>query len=144
MCYVTSFFVSAAITAIIYLFRNPLFALYGVTGGTDALSAMAYNAATKRLQFHLLPFVTFSFMDTGSGIARGLKKAISSTVITLIGTCVFRVVWIFTIFRAIGNLESIFISYPLSWVITGIAQMILVIITIRKCKRTIDPAAADK
>ena len=131
-------------TSIIYLFKDPLFSLYGVKLGTDALGDIAYNTALTRFKIHMLPFILYSFLDVGNGIARGLKKAISSTVITLIGTCALRVLWIMTVFRALGSLESIYYSYPISWLLTGIAQMILVIITIRKCKKTANATTIDE
>ena len=48
------------------------------------------------------------------------------------GTCVFRVIWIFTVFEYFKNLESIYISYPSSWFITGGVSFVFAIILLRK------------
>lgn len=74
-------------------------------------------------------------MEICSGVAKGLGKAVSSTVITLIGTCALRVAWIYTVFRAFETPLSLYICYPVTWLLTGTVQCILVLLTIRHAVR---------
>jgi Na+-driven multidrug efflux pump len=65
-------------------------------------------------------------MNAASGTLRGFGKSSLAALIALFGTCVLRVVWIFTVFRIFPTLESIFISYPISWTATGIVFFIII------------------
>lgn len=133
--FIISALTSAIFSITVFLLKNPLLYLYGVTDTPDLLGQLAFSTATKRFVFHLAPFIFFGIMDMASNIAKAMKKAITSTAITLVGTCIFRIIWILTVFRAFLNLESIFISYPISWILTGIVEILLVIFTIKSEKK---------
>ena len=120
-------------TATIFLLHKPLFALYGVKdGAAGSLQHIAFDAAYQRIIYHLLPLVAYACFDTANAVARGLKKAISATVISLIGTCALRVLWILTVFEHYENLVSIYLSYPVSWVVTAIPTFILALTALKK------------
>ena len=74
-------------------------------------------------------------MDSLSGTLRGLGKSLIPAIISLIGACGFRVVWIYTVFRAVPEFWIIFILYPISWFVTGLALLITLIIVYKKLKR---------
>lgn len=114
------------------LLRDPLLALYGVRAGGDALGKIAYDTAITRVIYKWPTFVTYAFLTAASGTLRGLGKSSLSAAISFVGTCVFRIVWISTVFRALVNLGSIYISYPISWVVTGVVIFILVLRFLRK------------
>ena len=136
LCMLCSLGVSLFFSLLIFLLHTPLFALYGVVDGAEgSLEHIAFRTAYERILYHLLPFVLYGFFDTTNAMARGLKKAISATVITLIGTCVLRVVWIMTVFEHFETLSSIYVSYPISWGLTGLVQFIMVIVTLRHQSR---------
>ncbi len=115
--------ISAVISVILILFREPLFALYDIHNAPDTLSQIAYDAALIRMWWIWPFFFTSAFMDCGSSILRGLGKSILATVSCLIGTCALRIVWIYTVFRAVFTLDMIYISYPISWVLTGLVLL---------------------
>ena len=48
----------------------------------------------------------------------------SRTVTTLIGACLLRVVWRYTVFEAVGTVESMYWSYPVSWILTFLIHLI--------------------
>ena len=128
--------VTLLFTGAIFLFHKPLFALYNVADGTaGSLEHVAFDTAYKRILYHLLPLVIYAFFDTANAVARGLKKAVTATVISLIGTCALRVVWILTVFEYYENLETIYLSYPLSWFVTAIATFILTLYALKQLKR---------
>ncbi|MBQ0059533.1 MAG: MATE family efflux transporter [Lachnospiraceae bacterium] len=60
------------------------------------------------------------FMDNGSAAARGLNKPLMPTIFTFLGTVVFRLAWIFLVFEKVHTLNSLYIIYPISWIITSI------------------------
>lgn len=80
----------------------------------------------------MIPYFTITYMEVGCGIIRGLGKSITSTIISLIGACLFRIVWILTVFKAYPNLKVLYISYPITWIITGTIFLIVNIVTIKK------------
>ena len=99
--------------------RDLLFSLYGVTSGADELSQLAYSAAVTRA-WYLWPFyILHAFMTCGSDILRGLGKSMLATVSSLVGSCLLRIVWLYTAFRAFPSLGMIYISYPVTWGITA-------------------------
>ena len=57
-------------------------------------------------------------MDVMVGALRGIGSSVMPMLVTLTGVCVFRVVWIFTVFAAYRSLEVLYISYPISWAVT--------------------------
>jgi Na+-driven multidrug efflux pump len=63
-------------------------------------------------------------MEDFSGVLRGLGKSFVSMLISLIGSCAFRVLWVLVVFPMVGGLQIIYYSYPISWVITA-ATLIL-------------------
>ena len=76
----------------------------------------------------ILYFVPFYFVWTAieviSGVLRGCSDVTASVIITGIGICLFRVIWVFTAFQIWHTLFVISISYLLSWIITGAALLI--------------------
>ena len=79
-----------------------------------------------------MTYFLLAFMEVGSGVMRGLGKSLTSTVVTLIGTCALRIVWIYTVFAAYQNVATIYMSYPISWTVTGIVHLIFAVCIIRK------------
>ncbi|AMC93748.1 MATE family efflux transporter [Erysipelothrix larvae] len=62
-------------------------------------------------------------MEVFVGSIRGLGYSIMPMLVSLGGACLFRVIWIFTVFQQAQTLESLYISYPISWVLTTLAHM---------------------
>ncbi len=81
-------------------------------------------AGVRRLGV-LMPAVAFSSLtDTAMAASRGLGKSTVPTVILLMGSCVFRIVWVLTVFKYFGTIESLYLLYFFSWTITGIFEII--------------------
>ena len=104
----------------IFLFREPLLALYGIALGAEgSLERIAFESATTQLVYLALPYFLCGLMEVGSGVLRGLGKSTLAMIIFVIGTCLFRVVWLETVFPSYLNLTSIYICYPISWIFTA-------------------------
>ena len=117
----------------IFFLRNPLLALYGIkASAAGTLEQIAYNTAIARMSFIFIPYVVISLMEVGCGIVRGLGKAISSTIISLLGACAFRVLWILLVLNNFPSLEVIYVSYPISWVMTGAVFFIYSMTVLRR------------
>ncbi len=139
---VCSLAVTVFFTGLIFVLHKSLFALYGVVdGAAGSLQHIAFDAAYQRIVYHMLPLVLYAFFDTANAVARGLKKAITATVIALIGTCALRVVWILTVFEYYENLVSIYVSYPVSWVVTAVPTFLLAVFSLRRLKRDCEATA---
>ena len=132
-CYLLTFLISSLFSGVIYALLTPLLALYDVVPGeSGSLAAIAYQTALTR-SFYVMVFnFLMAFMDTGCGIVRGLGRSLSSTVISLLGACAFRVAWIYTVFRAIPTLDILYVSYPISWGLVAIAQFLCAATILRK------------
>ena len=131
-CYLLGVLVAITIAAIILIFRDPLLVLYSVHRSVEgSLEAIAYDTAVIRMLIVFTSYGLLACMEVGCGIVRGLGKSISSTIISLIGACLLRIIWIFTVFKANPTLEVIYISYPISWSLTALIFLIYSIITLR-------------
>ena len=120
-------------SGVVFLLREPLLGLYGVKSATDdPMTKMAFETAITRFYFILIPYFLFGIMDVCAGVLRGMGKAIVSTVISLVGICGFRVVWLLTVFARWQTLEVIFLSYPVSWVLSEIVMFTMIQVLLRK------------
>ena len=120
----------------IYLFARPLLGIYI----TDSPEAILYGIT--RMSFVGLPYFLCGMMDVATGSLRGLGSSLTPMVISVLGVCGIRLGWIFTIFRdpRFHSLESLFISYPISWTITFLIEMTaFFIIYRRRAKQVIPP-----
>jgi Na+-driven multidrug efflux pump len=86
------------------------------------------------MKLMFLTYAALAWMEVGSGVLRGLGRSLTSTIITMIGACFFRIVWILTAFRAMPTLEIIYISYPISWLLTTAAFLPCALVIIKKKK----------
>lgn len=132
-CYVLGAAIATAVALFIFFMRAPLLSLYGVTDAqAGSLAHMAYETAVTRMLYLFIPYACISTQEVGCGIVRGLGKAISTTVISLLGACGFRVLWILTAFAVSPTLETIYISYPISWALTGAIYIVYSLVSLKK------------
>lgn len=114
-----------------YCFGPQLLSIYAK--GED--QNVVINYGMVRMQIIMLTYFTCGLMDTCVGAIRGLGYSIMPMIVSLLGACGLRVVWIFTIFRYIHSLECLYISYPISWVVTFSAHIVCLIIVYNKQKK---------
>ena len=104
------------------IFQAPLLGLY--VQSTDP----AYDAVIAAGVVRVLALSRFQWvgglMETACGTLRGLGHSMNPTVTTLIGACLLRVVWRYTVFEAVGTVESMYWSYPVSWLLTFLIHLI--------------------
>ena len=80
-------------------------------------------AGQKRLGVMALSYCVSAFMDATIAASRGLGKTLVPSAIVIAGSCVFRIVWLYTVFAHFRTIESLFLLYVFSWIITSIAEI---------------------
>lgn len=123
--------VSLGICSLFYCFAPQLLSLYIM----DSPEAIAI--AIHRLAFTTLPYFLLGLLDVTTGALRGLGASFSSMVISLLGICGLRLVWIFTVFRIpqFHTPALLYVTYPISWIVTLAAQLIAFVIVFRRMTR---------
>lgn len=76
-----------------------------------------------------------SVMEVLTGVIRGMSVSVPPLIITVIGSCVLRVVWVYTIFAAYRTPECLIVSYPISWGVTILALAVAFMIIYKKKKK---------
>lgn len=110
------------------LFGNQILGLY-----SSDQEVIAYGI--QRLQVICTTYCLCGIMDVLVGSIRGLGYAVMPMIVSLMGACVFRVVWIYTIFQWNRSLDTLYISYPVSWTLTALTHVICFIIVRRHMER---------
>ena len=69
-------------------------------------------------------YFTCGLMDVFCGMLRGMGASLTPMIVSIIGVCGFRITWIFTVFARHRTLETLYSSYPISWVATAVIHLI--------------------
>lgn len=96
---------------------------------TDA--SVAEYAYTRMLIVLLWQFIACSYEISASAM-RGMGKSMLPTLLTIVGTCLLRVVWVFAVCPVWTSYQTIMIVYPITWITTGIMVFTAFHITARK------------
>ena len=80
------------------------------------------EAGLIRLQIMGLSYWISVFMDGSIAASRGLGQSAVPTFVVFMGSCVFRFVWLYTVFSYFGTVGSLYLLYPCSWMLTGLAE----------------------
>lgn len=87
-----------------------------------------------RLLIVCLPYFLCGIMDVFAGAMRGIGKSTTAMIISLLGACVFRIIWIYTVFSAFRSIECLYLSYPVSWALTDLCYVIIFSRSLKKQK----------
>lgn len=93
------------------------------------------DIACERLAIMGSTYFLCGIMDAISSVMRGLGKSATATVICLLGSCVFRVIWLNTAYYLNPCIEMIFIVYPISWALTIGIYLIVVLPMLSKLQK---------
>ena len=88
-----------------------------------------------RLFIMIIPYPFCAFMELFAFETRGMNKSLPPVIISIFGICVLRVVWLYTVFAAFPTMETLYISYPITWIITTAGQFILYLVVKKRLKR---------
>ena len=129
-----SFGVGLALGGGLFLFGRQFLALF-------TTESAVIDAGMKRVGVMALAYCISAFMDCTIAASRGLGKSVVPTVIVILGSCVFRVIWVYTVFAYFHTIMSLYLLYICSWTITATAE-ILYFAHVYRHKTIAPPAAA--
>ena len=105
--------------------------------GSQILRIYTENEEVIRCGMEILSYTTLTyflcgFMDLFPGAMRGMGFSAVPMMLSIVGTVGTRIVWIFGIFPRYRSLSVLFISYPVSWILTIAMQVVCFFIVRRK------------
>lgn len=114
-CMSIALLIAALLSAVAFVLRVPIVGLF-----SDEAEVIAIGADRLTL---ILPFYFFcSLMDVTAGQIRGMGKSVEPMLISLLGACGSRLLWVFLILPLNRTLTMLYWSYPVSWTLTFVAQ----------------------
>ncbi len=139
-----SYFVSLLYSCSIGLIVGTLLILFGRQFlGLFAKEEAVIEAGLIRLTIMALSYFMSAFMDCTIAASRGIGKTLWPTLMVIMGSCVFRIIWVYTIFEHFGTVQSLYLLYIFSWSITALFEIIYFAIAYRKQMRIIDHSSRD-
>ena len=126
-----SFAAGAVLGAALFSFGREFLSLFA---NDEAVIA----AGLERTRIMAFSYAFSAFMDCTIAACRGIGKSFVPTVIVIVGSCVFRVAWIYTVFAHFRTIPSLYLLYIFSWVITAVAEIVCFAVSYKK----LDAAAA--
>lgn len=110
-------FVSGALLGVLFLLFGRQFLMLFST------ETAVIDAGMERIKVMSLSFCISALMDCTTSSSRGLGKGLVPMIFVFLGSCVFRIAWIYTVFAYIGTLQSLYLLYPFSWILTAAAEI---------------------
>ena len=93
---------------------------------------MVHHYGAIRMHIVLaLQFIASSYEIAGSSL-RGMGKSLTPALLTVFGTCLLRVVWVYVVSPLWKGYDVLMMVYPISWVLTGILVLTAYWLHIRK------------
>ena len=114
-----------------YLLGHQLLGIY--TSDPEVISYGIY-----RLSMVCAPYFICGVMDVLAGCIRGLGYSILPMLVSLTGACLLRIIWVMTVFQVYRTQLSLYLSYPVSWIVTAIAHLICYLVLRKKAFRPPD------
>lgn len=113
-----------------YFFGRPLLSIY-------SSSADVIDAGMVRVGIIVTTYALCGCMDVMVGIMRGIGYSIMPMIVSLVGACGLRILWIATVFQIpeYHKITTVYISYPITWAVTLIAHIVCWIIVWNKLKK---------
>ncbi len=111
--------IGAALGGVFLLFGN---VLLGIFSKNEAV----IQAGMLRLWIIFTTYYICGMMDCMANSIRGMGHSLMPVISSLLGACVFRILWLDTIFMIpqFHTPQTIFISYPISWILTFVANVV--------------------
>lgn len=113
-----------------FLLGRPLLGIY-------SNSSEVVDAGMVRLSIIATTYALCGMMDVMVGMLRGLGYSIMPMIVSLLGACGLRILWIATVFQIpeYHSPRTVYLSYPMSWGITLLVHIICYVIVWRRLKR---------
>ena len=102
---------------------------------TDSAEAITYGMV--RMTYIALPYFLCGLMDVTTGALRGMGASLAPMLISVLGVCVLRIVWIYTIFQTIHTPECLYFSYTVSWIVTFLIELAVFVWVFRRHTRSV-------
>lgn len=112
-----------------YCLGEPLLSIYL----PNAPEAIPYGII--RMSYIALPYFLCGMMEVMVGGQRGMGMSFIPMINALLGSCVLRIVWISTVFAADPTLFTLYISYPISWIVTTLAHTVFYFVKLHSLKK---------
>ena len=111
--------IGAVLGGIFLLFRNQLVGIF-------SSSPEVIQAGVRRFWVIMTTYYLCGMMDGLSNSIRGIGHSLTPVITSLCGACIYRIIWIFTVFQLpqFHNVYCIYVTYPISWILTFVANMI--------------------
>ncbi|MBE6050326.1 MAG: MATE family efflux transporter [Clostridium sp.] len=95
------------------------------------------EAGMVRLGFVARTYAIGGVMDVMVGALRGIGYSVMPMIVSLIGACGLRIIWIETVFKMdnFHAVETVYVSYPITWLITSAIHIICFVWAFKKVKR---------
>lgn len=114
ICLQMTFVTSIVISGILYIFGGYIYRLF-----TNDMAVL--EKGIEILHFLVPFFVTYICIEVLSGALRGVSDCWIPMLITCLGVCVLRVLWILFVVPHYMTMRMILVSYPLTWIVTSIS-----------------------
>lgn len=134
ICLFYSFMIGLVVGLLLVLFGHQFLSLF-------ANDAAVIEAGMERLMVMGLAYCISAFMDCTTAAIRALGKTVFPTIVMILGSCVFRIVWIYTVFAVYHTTQALYLLYAVSWIITAIPEIIYFVIIYKK---TVSPIESCK
>ncbi len=118
--------IGIGISSLLLLFAQPLLNLY-VPG-----EEVVIGYGIKRMTYMLNTYFLCGLMETIVGVTRGLGSSFIPMCVSIAGVCGIRLFWIFFVFQAFRTLECLYLSYPISWIVTAAVQLVFCLLLLKK------------
>ena len=128
LCTATAVVIGALLGGAAIIFGNGLLSLY-------SKEANVIEYGMIRLTIICGTYFLCGIMETVVGSIRGMGSSVVPMIVSLFWACAFRVIWVLTVFEKHKNLETLYISYPISWLCTITFQLIYFVWLYKKKKR---------
>lgn len=122
--------VGIAVSGIVILFDRELCSII-------TKSDRVIDYAVLRLYYVATPYFLCGIMDVMSNSVRGLGHSTLAMIVSLLGSCVFRIIWLKTIYYLNPTLDMVYVVYPVSWALTAVIFFILYFPLLKKTKKTL-------
>ncbi len=134
VCVMTVMVIGLVMGNLMLLCGKPLLSLYlDDPAAIDPLTGVTVlDYGMKRLSYMLPLYCLCGMMDVMVGTLRGVGYSIMPMIVSLTGACLFRVVWIMTVFAMNPTLDILYLSYPLSWGLTFGVHLLCYLFIARK------------